>query len=58
MRLTGKVLAPGGFLIWLDQRRPIWAKKDELGWGGCIGIDCGSNRIARFATILKGIEYD
>ena len=55
MKGCGKVLRPGGYLIWLDQRRPIWAKKDGFEWAGCIGVDCGSNRIARFATILRGV---
>jgi len=47
-----KVVAPGGFLIWLDTTTPMWSKK-EWSWRGCVGLHTGTNCVMRVISILK-----
>jgi len=48
-----EVIRPGGYLVWLDTRMPIWSKSDGWEWAGVIAVFGGTNRVLRGAFILR-----
>ena len=46
MRELHSVVSPGGVLVWLDTRRPIY-RRDMWDFVGLIALDCGTNRLLR-----------
>jgi hypothetical protein len=49
------VTAPGGFLVWLDTRMPMYSKKEWL-LVGTIGIIVTTNTRIRMASIFQKVE--
>ena len=49
-----KVVCPGGYLVWLDTRVPMWRKK-EWKMVGTIGIVRSSNHRVRMVFIFKRV---
>ncbi len=47
------VMAPNGYLVWLDTSMPIWAKADGWEWAGMITVFTGTNRVLRGAFLLR-----
>jgi len=47
------VIRPGGFLVWLDTRIPIWAKSDGWKLRGTIGLVQSTNCLTKTTTILE-----
>ena len=47
-----QVLQPGGLLVWMDIRVPIWTKR-QWRWGGMIALHTGTNRQIRGIYILE-----
>ncbi|KKM78558.1 hypothetical protein LCGC14_1358800 [marine sediment metagenome] len=52
LRECGKVLLPGGFVVWLDQVLPMF-RKDTLHLCGLVGIVRSTNHRFRIASIFK-----
>jgi hypothetical protein len=52
VRECHKVLAPGGFLVWLDMVWPQYSKRDWI-LRGLIGVVRSTNHRARIVTILE-----
>jgi hypothetical protein len=50
-----KILAPGGYLIWLDTIVPMWAKADGWKWKGAIAVIQSTQHQVRVATILQKV---
>jgi hypothetical protein len=51
-REARKVAEEGAVLVWLDTQIPIF-RKIEWNLLGIIGVSCGTNRVARFASIFQ-----
>jgi hypothetical protein len=59
-REARKVVEEGAVMVWLDTQIPIF-RKIEWNLLGIIGVSCGTNRVARFASIFQtstDIHYD
>ena len=46
MRELYSIVSPGGVLVWLDTRRPIY-RRNMWDFVGLIALDCGTNRLLR-----------
>lgn len=51
-----KILRCGGYLVWLDTRIPIWAKKDGWKLRGTIGLVQSTNCLTKTITILERVQ--
>ena len=49
------IVIPGGFVVWLDIRVPIF-NKERFNWVGNIELITGTNRIIRTTTIFQRVE--
>jgi len=50
-----KILKVGGYLVWLDDMMPMWAKSDGWRLRGTIGLIQSTNHRCRLITILEKI---
>ena len=52
MREAARVTAPGGNLVWLDQKRPMF-RKDQWRLWGAIGLVRSTNHRVRLVSIFE-----
>lgn len=52
---ASRILRPGGWLLWLDEKVPNTPKKD-WNWVGIVGIITGRNRRARWLAMFQRLE--
>lgn len=51
-RECAKILTPGGLLVWLSTRKPMY-KNDQWELAGLVLLDSGTNRLFRGVTFLR-----
>ena len=55
VKMCAPLLNPGGCLVWLDTRIPMWSKADGWKLRGTIGLNQSTQHLTRTITILERV---
>jgi len=55
IKMCAPLLVPGGCLVWLDTRIPMWSKADGWKLRGTIGLNQSTQHLTRTITIFEKV---